>query len=450
MYEKISLPRITPSLIKDQFFTVLSVELGNTTIKSIIVTTNIKTNQSYQINKVVQLTRNIRSPKESEEIFGYTIWNKSLSKEAIEESISQVILESLKQVNMKVEDLDFVVRSTGVIAISRLSKEMGLIIKALSDACLNIGIKPSQMTAPFSLNNIPDHIRKFSFFNTIQFDGSIVGVAPPKSTGVLANEMESELVTAGIKLASKSSLIDYRNPVISIDMGTTLAGQVIDNSKPYAKLLCNYVGLAGGISDILLRGVGIIEENFSTIDIKNNVNYEELNVKNLHDVTKKLHEFIDIMEVPPNVKNFGLVGVHSTNKFDSDVKIIGSKINDEIKLIEKFEKLVNIDNLYEVMLQIDDFYAYYIKRLIDVTSNLNLITENMTLGITGRAATTGQKPAIIYNYLNNYFNEIIFVDDGLSLGALMMARCMNSLGTPTNPIGGSKKGFCIMSERLKK
>ena len=164
MYEKISIPSITPSLIKDQFFTVLSVELGNTTIKSIIVTTNIKTNQSFQINKLVNLTRDIRSPKESEEVFGYTIWNKELSKEAIEESISKTILDSLKQVNMTTQDIDFVVRSTGVVAISNLSNEMGLIIKALSDACLNIGIKPSQMTAPFSVNNIPEHIRKFSFF----------------------------------------------------------------------------------------------------------------------------------------------------------------------------------------------------------------------------------------------------------------------------------------------
>ncbi|HIH35146.1 MAG TPA: methanogenesis marker 14 protein, partial [Methanosphaera sp.] len=259
MYEKISLPPITPSLIKDQFFTVLSVELGNTTIKSIIVTTNIKTNQSYQINKVVNLTRDIRNPKESEDVFGYTIWNKELSKEAIEESISKTILDSLTQVGMSVEDVDFVVRSTGVIAISNLSNEVGLIIKALSDACLNIGIKPSQMTAPFSLNNIPEHVRKFSFFSQVRFDGSVVSVAPPKTTGILANEMEGELVTAGIKLASKSSSIDFRNPVISIDMGTTLAGQVIDDTKPYANLLCNYVGLAGGISDILLRGCGIID-----------------------------------------------------------------------------------------------------------------------------------------------------------------------------------------------
>ena len=102
------------------------------------------------------------------------------------------------------------------------------------------------------------------------------------------------------------------------------------------------------------------------------------------------------------------------------------------------------------MLQIDDFYAYYIKRLLDETKRLNLLSENMTLGITGRAGTTGQKPKLIHKYLNGMFKEIIFAEDGLAMGALMMARCMNSLGTPTNPIGGSKKGFCIMQQRILK
>ena len=449
MYEKISLPPITPSLIKDQFFTVLSVELGNTTIKSIIVTTNIKTNQSYQINKVVNLTRDIRNPKESEDVFGYTIWNKELSKEAIEESISKTILDSLTQVGMSVEDVDFVVRSTGVIAISNLSNEVGLIIKALSDACLNIGIKPSQMTAPFSLNNIPEHVRKFSFFSQVRFDGSVVSVAPPKTTGILANEMEGELVTAGIKLASKSSSIDFRNPVISIDMGTTLAGQVIDDTKPYANLLCNYVGLAGGISDILLRGCGIIDEKYSTIDINYSSMYDNLNKQKLHDVTKKIHKFVDIMEVPSDVEDFGLVHVAGDRK-NMDVNIVGCKVNDEKKLVETFNTLVDTEDINSIMIQIDDFYAYYIKRLVDETMKLDVISENVTLGITGRAGTTGLKPHFIHEYMNENFNEIIFVEDGLALGALMMARCMNSLGSPTNPIGGSKRGFCIMQQRIQK
>lgn len=449
MYEQVSLSNFDVNNLKDQFYTVLSVELGNTTIKSIIVTTNIKTNQSYQVNKLVYLTRDIRLPKESEQVFGHTIWDKPLSKEAVEESITKIILASLEQVNLTVNDLDFVVRSTGVIAISNLSDEVGLIIKALSDACLKADIRPSQMTAPFSLENIPEHIRKYSFFNSIKFDGSVVSVSPPKSTGILANEMEGDLVTAGIKLASKSSSIDFRNPIISIDMGTTLAGQIINDSKPYANILCNFVGLAGGISDVILRGCKIIEKKQSTIDMNNYQNNCQINHNNLHSNSVKLHEFVDIMQVPSDVKEFGLVSVHSSNKKKTNVKIIGTRLNDEIKLIETFKKLVDTNNIEEVMLQIDYFYAYYIKRLIDESKKLDLIREGMTIGITGRAGTTGQKPYLINKYLCDEFN-IIFVEDGLSLGALMMARCMNSLGTPLNPIGGSKNGYCIMQQRLKK
>ncbi|RAP53085.1 MAG: hypothetical protein BZ138_01775 [Methanosphaera sp. rholeuAM270] len=449
MYEKVLLSKLDTSCLKDQFYTVLSVELGNTTIKSIIVSTNIKTNRSYQINKAVYLTRNIRLPKDNERVFGHTIWDKQLSKEAIEETITRIILDSLGQVNLTVDDLDFVVRSTGVIAISNLSGEMGLIIKALSDACLNAGIKPSQMTAPFVLDNIPEHIRNYSFFNTIKFDGSVVSVSPPDTTGVLSNEMEGDLVTAGIKLASKESSVDYRNPVVSIDMGTTLAGQVTDNSKPYANVVCNFVGLAGGISDVILRGCEIIETKQSTIDVENNEDATEYNHKQLHDNTIRLHEFIDIMEVPVKTKEFGLVCVSASDKINTKVKIIGAKINDEKELVENFKELVNTANINEVMLQIDYIYSYYIKRLIDETEKLGLITKDMTIGITGRAGTTGNKPELINKYLHGEY-DIIFVEDGLSLGALMMARCMNSLGTPINPIGGSRNGYCIMQQRINK
>ena len=211
--EKVTIPSISSSKMGKEFYTVLSVELGNTTIKSIIITTNIKTNKSYELNKCVDLTRNVDNPGDSEEVFGHTIWNKPLSGQVIEKAVSRIIKKSLSEVGLDVSDLDFVVRSTGVVALSSLSYHMDVIIKSLSNGCLNAGIKPSQMMAPFSINNIPEHIRKSSFFNNIKFDGSIVGVASPKKTGVVSNEMESQLVTAGIKLASKSSTVDYRNLV---------------------------------------------------------------------------------------------------------------------------------------------------------------------------------------------------------------------------------------------
>ena len=425
--EKVTIPSISSSKMGKEFYTVLSVELGNTTIKSIIITTNIKTNKSYELNKCVDLTRNVDNPGDSEEVFGHTIWNKPLSGQVIEKAVSRIIKKSLSEVGLDVSDLDFVVRSTGVVALSSLSYHM--------DA--------------FSINNIPEHIRKSSFFNNIKFDGSIVGVASPKKTGVVSNEMESQLVTAGIKLASKSSTVDYRNPVISIDMGTTLAGEVVDDSKPYGKLVCNYIGLAGGISDIILRGCDVIEDNMSTIDIANNQNNIQFNEDILHKHTIKLHEFIDIMKVPKNLDEFGQVRIDLTLQKQENINIIGSRINNSKKLITTFNNITQDYTNSEILLQIDDMYAYFIKRLIDQTSKLNIIQPKTTLGITGRAGITGYKPYFIEKYLKNSFDNILFTPDGLALGALMMARCMNSLGTPINPVGGSRGGMCIMQQRIK-
>jgi hypothetical protein len=44
--------------------------------------------------------------------------------------------------------------------------------------------------------------------------------------------------------------------------------------------------------------------------------------------------------------------------------------------------------------------------------------------------------------------NVVFVDDGLARGAAVMARCMNSMGTPKNPLGGLRGGKCILRERM--
>jgi hypothetical protein len=44
--------------------------------------------------------------------------------------------------------------------------------------------------------------------------------------------------------------------------------------------------------------------------------------------------------------------------------------------------------------------------------------------------------------------NVVFVDDGLARGAAVMARCMNSMGTPKNPLGGLRQGRCILKQRM--
>ena len=55
----------------------------------------------------------------------------------------------------------------------------------------------------------------------------------------------------------------------------------------------------------------------------------------------------------------------------------------------------------------------------------------------------------ILDFSKEYFTETLFVSDALAMGSAMMARCMNSLGTPTKPVGGSQGGPCILGQRRK-
>ncbi len=85
----------------------------------------------------------------------------------------------------------------------------------------------------------------------------------------------------------------------------------------------------------------------------------------------------------------------------------------------------------------------------------DLVTERTAIGFTGRAAITGCKPRLILSQIEklNLFDSpqkhVAFVDDGLARGAAVMARCMNSLGTPKNPLGGSRDGKCVLGLRMK-
>ena len=60
----------SPGMVKkpDTFYVTASVELGNTTTKSIVMATNLNTSESYLLNKTVKMTRDIRPPKPNEEV----------------------------------------------------------------------------------------------------------------------------------------------------------------------------------------------------------------------------------------------------------------------------------------------------------------------------------------------------------------------------------------------
>lgn len=79
-----------------------------------------------------------------------------LTKESVSELVKDTILESVKRSRINIEDdLDFVVRSTGVTAGFASPKEVGELIIALADGCLDAGIPPSKMSPSISKESLP-------------------------------------------------------------------------------------------------------------------------------------------------------------------------------------------------------------------------------------------------------------------------------------------------------
>ena len=100
------------------YYIVASVEVGNTTTKSILTATDMNTGKTYVVNKVVKMTRDVRKPLAGEEIFARTINGTPLTKESIAELVRDTLIESHERARLDIRtDLHFVVRST-VLSLS--------------------------------------------------------------------------------------------------------------------------------------------------------------------------------------------------------------------------------------------------------------------------------------------------------------------------------------------
>ncbi|GAA5818329.1 MAG: methanogenesis marker 14 protein [Methanobrevibacter sp. CfCl-M3] len=438
----------------DVYYISASVELGNTTTKCIIIATNLNTSHSYIINKTVKMTRDIRSPKEGEEVFGKTVWGIELTKESVAEMVKGTINECLKTANIDVnENLDFVVRSTGVTAGFKTTEEVGKLIIALANGCLDADIPPSKMAPAMSTSSLPKRIRDYSLLGMVMFDGAVVSVLPPKGKEVVANEMEGELVTAGIKLGAKWTEVDYRNPCVSIDFGSTLAGRVVNNAEPYANTVGNFLGLAGVIADSLVKGSGQVDKDGgAAIDLYSKSVLKKSDWKKAESDADKVHKLIDIRKVPMDADRFGTVPLDpiaaetaGTTLIGCDVGFNGDKLQDLMELGRELYEESGLPTLFATM---DHVTALIVERVLDVAFKEDIISEGSVLGITGRAGITGKKPELILDLVKDKFKDTVFVSDGLALGTAIMARCMNSMGTPKAPIGGSQGKRCILTERV--
>jgi len=443
------------SMKSDEYYIAASVELGNTTTKCVITATNLNTSESYLINKTIKMTRDIRPPKEDEEVFGETVWGIKLSEESVAEMVRDTVLESAKKSNIDIkEDLDFVVRSTGVTAGFASTEEIGKLVIALANGCLDAGVTPRKMAPAMSIDNLPERLRDYTLLDKVIFDGAVVSVLPPKGKEVVANEMEGELVTAGIKLGSKWTGVDYRNPCVSIDFGSTLAGRVVNNDEPYAHTVGNFLGLAGVIADSLVRGTDQVDkEGGAAIDLYSKDILKKADWKKAKSNGEKVHKLIDIRKVPMDLERFGTVPLNPVAAEEAGTTLIGcdvgenaDKIPDLIMLGEELYKNDGLSTLFGTM---DHVSALIVKRVLKIAFDENIVPEGSALGITGRAGITGKKPELILEYTKNLFDDCVFVSDGLALGSAIMARCMNSMGTKLAPVGGKRGGPCILGARKK-
>ncbi|SES96853.1 putative methanogenesis marker protein 14 [Methanococcoides vulcani] len=450
------------------FFIVASVEVGNTTTKCILTATNMDEGKTYHVTKTVKMTRDVRPPKANETVFGKTLNGVELTRESVSELVSGTLLEAVKDAHLDIEtDINFVVRSTGVVAGFDAPEEVGEFIKALADGCLTAGVPPKHMTPPMSVDNLPEKFQKHSKLDKVFFDGAVASVLPPTgATGVeiVANEMEGELATAGIKEGAKWVDVDFRNPCMSMDFGTTLDGRIISPDKPYAKTIGNFCGYAGAIPDALIKGTETVDSRLGTaLDVFNDIHTDRLTMllkgKNIKEYAKKVLDYVIIEKVPESRDKYGSVPVNPKAAKDIGVVLIGCDVGDNGSDMDKLSMLggeiYSKYGLKVLFAVIDEVMAQVIYRLVKVAKEEGLVYPETAIGITGRAGISGDKAKLALKYLeelglNSKIEEnVVFVDDGLARGAAVMARCMNSLGTTFNPLGGHRGGKCILGQRIK-
>ncbi|MFW9932464.1 MAG: methanogenesis marker 14 protein [Candidatus Thorarchaeota archaeon] len=442
------------------FFTVASVELGNTTTKCILSTTDLRTAEIYQIAKEVRFTRDVRSPRPEEEVFGETLVGVKLTRESVSEFVSDIITSVLRSSGMSIDtDLHFVVRSTGVTAGFMHPEDVGEMVKALAEGCLMAGIPPRKMTASLSPENLPPGLQEFTWLKQVYFDGAITSSLPPADASIVGNEMEGELVTAGIKGAVKSTDIDFRNPVLTLDFGTTLAGRVTDDSFPYSHTIGSFVGLAGAIPDALVAGSGLVQLPHATaLDLPLKRVRRSLEV--LPSLIDTIHSLIKVETLESGIERYGTVPVNTIAAMESGVVVMGVDVGEngsDLHLLqEKGREIATEFGPEGLHAVIDSVQSVLVQRLVSLVEKNGLVLTETSLGLTGRAITTGGKPQIIVSTLSTHdgspwidSHQIVFVEDGLAYGAAVAARCMNSMGTRHNPMGGRRGDKCIMGARMK-
>jgi putative methanogenesis marker protein 14 len=270
--------------------------------------------------------------------------------------------------------------------------------------------------------------------------------------------MESELVTAGLKEAAKWLDVDYRNPVMSLDFGTTLSGRITNDRLPYARVIGSFCGLAGAIPDaVVSRVMGV--KYPSVLDLtRTKVEVRRVRKEIVKSYVEEIMKLVWIGTVSSGSTRVGGVPVNAAAAERNNVVLIGADAGDNLSNLPKIadigEKIISEVGASYLIPVIDTLSAGILENLVRIAKEEGLVLEKTKIGVTGRAGITGKKPELSLERLSDLFGrnmdkEVIFADDALARGAAVLGRCMHQFGTAGNPMGGVQGHGCLLGQRIK-
>jgi putative methanogenesis marker protein 14 len=248
-----------------------------------------------------------------------------------------------------------------------------------------------------------------------------------------------------------------------MDFGTTLKGRITNDEIPYARTIGNLCGYAGAIPDAIIKGTGLVDKRYgATLDLFNDSKECMIWLSKGSKIQKyadDIHDRIKIEVVPDNVDRYGSVPVDPAAARDIGVILIGCDVGINGSLMSELtdigSEIYTKHGLKTMFATLDIVCSRMVERIVKIAIENKLVSEKTSIGLTGRAAITGCKPYFILKSIENLGflkepqEQIVFVDDGLARGAAVMARCMNSMGVPKNPIGGLRGGKCVLKQRIE-
>ncbi|MFZ3382467.1 MAG: methanogenesis marker 14 protein, partial [Candidatus Methanoperedens sp.] len=243
----------------------------------------------------------------------------------------------------------------------------------------------------------------------------------------------------------------------------TLKGRITNDEIPYARTIANLCGFAGAIPDAVIKGTGLVDKRYgAALDLFKDGKERMIWLSKGSVIRKyadEIHSRIKIEIVPENVNRYGSVPVDPAAAKDIGVILIGCDVGENGSLMPELtdigSELFTKHGLKTMFATLDLVSAKMVCRIVELAIKYNLVSGKTSIGLTGRAAITGCKPYLILKNIEKlkFFEEprehVVFVDDGLARGAAVMARCMNSMGVPKNPIGGIRGGRCVLKQRIE-